>query len=62
LPSEFLTPAGAELVRSLAAETAQLVLELAREAANLSCSFFADLLGDLPDVVHRPFCSPAPSR
>jgi hypothetical protein len=61
LSGELLAPAAAELVRRLAAEAAELVLELAREGAHLSCSLFADLLGDLPDVVHRPFSSLVPS-
>jgi hypothetical protein len=60
-PGELLAPAAAELVRRLAAEAAESVLELAREAAHLWCSFFADLMGDLPYVVDRPFSSLVPS-
>jgi hypothetical protein len=38
-------------------ETAELVLDLTREAAHLSCGFFADLMADFPHVVHRLFSS-----
>jgi hypothetical protein len=60
LPGELLAPAAAELLRRLPSEAAELVPELAREAAQLSCSLFADLMGDFPrhpiaPGVHRLF-------